>query len=84
VTKFTHCLKSAAHSLSQSCRAYIPSVSPPLAAMSSRVEADDIPQAKEIHNFLQARGRIDGYPLFDKVYRISWEGLPVEQLTENL
>ncbi|WRT66172.1 glycerol-3-phosphate dehydrogenase (NAD(+)) [Kwoniella shivajii] len=40
--------------------------------------------AKDIHIFLKSRNRIDAYPLFDKVYQISWEGLPVEKLTEGL
>lgn len=47
-------------------------------------ELQGIHTATEIHNFLAARKRIDGYPLFDNVYRISWEGLPVEKLTEGL
>ena len=41
-------------------------------------------QAKDIHNFLQEHKRVEGYPLFDNVYRICWEGLPVEKLTEGL
>ena len=41
-------------------------------------------QAKEVHLFLKARGRTEGYPLFEKVYNICWEGLEVEKLTEGL
>ena len=41
-------------------------------------------QAKEIHLFLKARNRVEGYPLFDKIYQICWEGTPVEKLTEGL
>ncbi|ORY32516.1 NAD-dependent glycerol-3-phosphate dehydrogenase N-terminus-domain-containing protein [Naematelia encephala] len=40
--------------------------------------------AKEVYTFLQARNRAGAYKLFDKVYKISWEGMPVEQLTEGL
>jgi len=40
--------------------------------------------AKEVHTFLEARQRTDGYPLLDKVYRICWDNTPVEQLTEGL
>lgn len=38
--------------------------------------------AAEIHRFLEARGRIDGYPLFSAVYRITFEGHPPENLTQ--
>jgi len=41
-------------------------------------------QAKEVHLFLKAKGRTEGYPLFEKVYNICWEGLEVEKLTEGL
>ncbi|WVR07201.1 glycerol-3-phosphate dehydrogenase (NAD(+)) [Kwoniella sp. DSM 27419] len=40
--------------------------------------------AKDVHVFLKARDRLGAYPLFDKVYQISWEGLPVKKLTEGL
>ncbi|WWC61698.1 glycerol-3-phosphate dehydrogenase (NAD(+)) [Kwoniella dejecticola CBS 10117] len=40
--------------------------------------------AKDVHIFLKAREKLGAYPLFDKVYQISWEGLPVEKLTEGL
>ncbi|OCF36916.1 glycerol-3-phosphate dehydrogenase (NAD(+)) [Kwoniella heveanensis CBS 569] len=40
--------------------------------------------AKDVHVFLKARDRLGAYPLFDKVYHISWEGLPVAKLTEGL
>lgn len=35
-----------------------------------------------MHEFLKARNRIEGYPLFEKVHQIAWEGLPAEQLTD--
>lgn len=37
-----------------------------------------------MHTFLKARNRVEGYPLFEKVYRICWEDVPVEQLTDGL
>jgi len=37
--------------------------------------------AEEVHNFLAARKRIHAYPLFDKVYRIAFEGMPPKYLT---
>ncbi|WWD17462.1 glycerol-3-phosphate dehydrogenase (NAD(+)) [Kwoniella shandongensis] len=40
--------------------------------------------AKDVHVFLKERDRIGAYPLFDKVYQISWEDLPVAKLTEGL
>ncbi|ODO08912.1 glycerol-3-phosphate dehydrogenase (NAD(+)) [Cryptococcus wingfieldii CBS 7118] len=40
--------------------------------------------AKEIHEFLHAKGKARSYPLFDKVYQIAWEGVDPEQLTEGL
>ncbi|KAK8864241.1 glycerol-3-phosphate dehydrogenase (NAD(+)) [Kwoniella newhampshirensis] len=40
--------------------------------------------AKDIHIFLKEKDRLGAYPLFDKVYQISWEDLPVEKLTEGL
>lgn len=43
-----------------------------------------LPQAKDVHNFLNAKNRSRAYPLFDKVYQIAWEGVPVEKLTEGL
>ena len=39
---------------------------------------------EEIFKFLEARGRIEGYPLFEKVYRISFEGLDVKSMFEGL
>jgi glycerol-3-phosphate dehydrogenase len=47
------------------------------------LESADV-QAKEVHLFLKAKGRTEGYPLFEKVYNICWEGLEVEKLTEGL
>jgi len=40
--------------------------------------------AKEIHEFLEAKGRVDAYPLFDAVYRISWENADVTKITAKL
>jgi len=40
--------------------------------------------AKDVHIFLKARDRLGAYPLFDKVYHISWKGLAVEKLTDGL
>ncbi|KDE04892.1 glycerol-3-phosphate dehydrogenase [NAD+] 1 [Microbotryum lychnidis-dioicae p1A1 Lamole] len=40
--------------------------------------------AKEVHEFLKARGRIDSYPLFHAVYNIAYEGLPPAKLTAHL
>ncbi|KAF8910252.1 NAD-dependent glycerol-3-phosphate dehydrogenase C-terminus-domain-containing protein [Mucidula mucida] len=39
---------------------------------------------KEVFDFLAIRGRLEGYPLFDKVYRISFEGLDPKRLFEDL
>ena len=41
-------------------------------------------QAKDIHAFLASKGREGAYPLFGKVYRICWEGMPPTQLTDGL
>jgi glycerol-3-phosphate dehydrogenase len=49
-----------------------------------RDKADDAPQAKEVHNFLEARNRVDAYPLFNNVYKVCWEDHPVEKLTEGI
>jgi hypothetical protein len=54
---------------------YVPSI--------TLLESADV-QAKEVHLFLKAKGRTEGYPLFEKVYNICWEGLEVEKLTEGL
>ena len=40
--------------------------------------------AKEIHAFLQARGKVDDYPLFRAVYSIAYEGVKVQDLTSKL
>ncbi|GFZ44183.1 glycerol-3-phosphate dehydrogenase (NAD+) [Saitozyma sp. JCM 24511] len=40
--------------------------------------------AKEVHNFLKARNRVDAYPLFNNVYKVCWENYPVEKLTEGV
>lgn len=41
-------------------------------------------QAKEIHEFLVAKGRVEAYPLFDAVYQISWEKADVTKITAKL
>ncbi|KAI5833160.1 NAD-dependent glycerol-3-phosphate dehydrogenase [Schizophyllum commune Tattone D] len=40
--------------------------------------------AREVFEFLQARKRLDGYPLFEKVYRISFEGMDPKRMFEDL
>ena len=40
--------------------------------------------AKEVHEFLKAKGRVDGYPLFRTIYNIAFEGLPPAQLCADL
>ncbi|KAK4052394.1 hypothetical protein OIV83_002196 [Microbotryomycetes sp. JL201] len=40
--------------------------------------------AKEIYEFLKGRGRLEGYPLFSKVYQISYEGLDPKELFVDL
>lgn len=40
--------------------------------------------AEEVHNFLEARQRLAGYPLFDKVYQIAFKELPVAELVKGL
>lgn len=40
--------------------------------------------AEEIFKFLEGRGRLDGYPLFEKVYRISFEGCDPHEMFEDL
>ncbi|KAL7412865.1 NAD-dependent glycerol-3-phosphate dehydrogenase C-terminus-domain-containing protein [Mrakia frigida] len=40
--------------------------------------------SEEIYKFLEARGRVEGYPLFEKVYRIAFEGLDVKSMFEGL
>ncbi|KAK6905748.1 glycerol-3-phosphate dehydrogenase (NAD(+)) [Kwoniella mangroviensis CBS 8507] len=40
--------------------------------------------AEEVHNFLRARKRTHAYPLFEKVYQISYEGLPPKALVQGL
>lgn len=34
--------------------------------------------------FLKGRGRLDGYPLFEKVYKISFEGLDPKSMVSTL
>ncbi|KAJ7593281.1 NAD-dependent glycerol-3-phosphate dehydrogenase N-terminus-domain-containing protein [Mycena floridula] len=38
----------------------------------------------EVFEFLHARGRLEGYSLFDKVYRISFENMDPKRLFEDL
>ncbi|KAL1410639.1 hypothetical protein Q8F55_004656 [Vanrija albida] len=40
--------------------------------------------AEEVHAFLQAHGRVDGYPLFERVYQIAFKGLAPAQLVKGL
>ncbi|KAK1231564.1 hypothetical protein PQX77_005298 [Marasmius sp. AFHP31] len=40
--------------------------------------------AKEVYDFLKARHRLEGYPLFEKVYQISFDGLDPRKLFEDL
>ncbi|EKD03459.1 glycerol-3-phosphate dehydrogenase (NAD+) [Trichosporon asahii var. asahii CBS 8904] len=40
--------------------------------------------AEEVNRFLEARGRTEAYPLFEKVYRIAFEGLPPQELVKGL
>lgn len=39
---------------------------------------------EEVHNFLLARKRVKGYPLFEKVYKIAFEGANVRELVVGL
>ncbi|KAE8215551.1 hypothetical protein CF327_g1197 [Tilletia walkeri] len=43
-----------------------------------------IATAKEIHEFLKARGKVDDYPLFKAIYKIGFEGLPTHALASKL
>jgi glycerol-3-phosphate dehydrogenase (NAD+) len=40
--------------------------------------------AREVHNFLAARGKVDDYPLFKAVYNISFEGGIAQDLASKL
>lgn len=40
--------------------------------------------AEETYQFLHARGRTEGYPLFTKVYKISFEGMDPKSLFDDL
>lgn len=40
--------------------------------------------AREVHNFLEARGKVDDYPLFKAVYNIAFEGGIANQLASKL
>lgn len=41
-------------------------------------------KAREINEFLKARERIDGYPLFKAVHQIAWEGVSPEKLVDYI
>jgi glycerol-3-phosphate dehydrogenase (NAD+) len=36
--------------------------------------------AKEVHHVLKMKGKLDDFPLFVTIYKISFEGMPVDQL----
>lgn len=40
--------------------------------------------AREVHHFLEARGKVDEYPLFKAVYEIAFEHGVVKELTSHL
>ncbi len=40
--------------------------------------------SREVFEFLEARGRLEGYPLFEKVYRIAFEEMDPKRLFEDL
>ncbi|KAI8988959.1 glycerol-3-phosphate dehydrogenase [NAD+] [Pilobolus umbonatus] len=40
--------------------------------------------AQEVHQFLAARGRNKEFPLFDTVYRIIYEGAPLESIVRDI
>lgn len=40
--------------------------------------------AREVHNFLQTRGKVDDYPLFKAVYNIAFEGGMAKELASKL
>lgn len=40
--------------------------------------------AREVHDFLKARGKVDEYPLFKSVFSIAYEGQGVKGLTSKL
>ncbi|KAK0189471.1 NAD-dependent glycerol-3-phosphate dehydrogenase C-terminus-domain-containing protein [Armillaria mellea] len=40
--------------------------------------------SQEVFEFLEARGRLEGYPLFEKVYRIAFEEMDPKRLFEDL
>ncbi|KIY61597.1 NAD-dependent glycerol-3-phosphate dehydrogenase [Cylindrobasidium torrendii FP15055 ss-10] len=40
--------------------------------------------AEEVFHFLDVRGRLEGYPLFDTVYRIAFQGLDPKRLFDGL
>lgn len=40
--------------------------------------------AREVHDFLATRGKVDDYPLFKAVYSIAYEGIDAHDLTSRL
>ncbi len=40
--------------------------------------------AEEVNRFLVARKRVRGYPLFEKVYKIAFEGVSPKELVKGL
>ncbi|WFD40819.1 glycerol-3-phosphate dehydrogenase (NAD(+)) [Malassezia japonica] len=40
--------------------------------------------AREVYQYLSSRNRVDAYPLFRTIYKISFEGMPPAQLTSDL
>ena len=40
--------------------------------------------AREVHELLKARGKVDDYPLFKAVYSIAYEGIDAHDLTSRL
>ncbi|PBK85760.1 sn-glycerol-3-phosphate dehydrogenase NAD+ [Armillaria gallica] len=40
--------------------------------------------SREVFEFLEAQGRLEGYPLFEKVYRIAFEEMDPKRLFEDL
>ncbi|GAA5885590.1 hypothetical protein JCM6882_007485 [Rhodosporidiobolus microsporus] len=40
--------------------------------------------ARELHDFLKARGKVDSYPLFAFVYRVAFEGVKPDEITAHI
>lgn len=39
---------------------------------------------EQVHKLLSAKGIVDDFPLFNTVYKITFEGLPAEELTQGV